>query len=125
VVFLLLGRGDTEMKKYLLLVLFLGLSSIVSADYVSHSYNKMDVNRDKCTQIIKASATKIGFNFVQFKDYNEYTVLWGANKNSVSFQYVCVPNLKVGYLIVNGSDHDKELKIMSKFQNEIYLKIGN
>ena len=110
------------MKIFLLLqlLLIMGFSSIVKADYVSHTFNKMDVTLSECKKIIKKSAQKIGYSNGLVQDFKGYSVVYGTNKNDISFQYVCVPDLKFGYLIVNGSDIDKEGVIISNFGNEIY-----
>lgn len=114
------------MKKILPMALsfiVLAYTQVVSADYVQHQYFYMDMTLNKCTQIVKKSAERVGFKNIHVKTSKNdgfYASLFAMNKKGYSFQYLCESKKGFGYLIINGSSPKITLDIKQKIAKEIY-----
>ena len=113
------------MKKLRIVLSFvvLAYTQAVSADYAAHQYFYMDMTLNKCTQIVKKSAEKVGFKNIKVKTSKNdgfYASLTAMNQRGYSFQYVCEAKKGFGYLIINGSNPKIRLDIKQRVAKEIY-----
>lgn len=75
--------------------------------------------------MVTDAAAKIGFSNAQSQDFpnggdgRQYGVVYGANKEGYSFQYICEPVKGFGYLIVNGARVDIKNKIRDELGGAI------
>jgi len=110
-----------NLKPVLVLAVSLGFTSNAIADYASHQFHYMEMERSKCKEIVSESAKSIGFDNVKVQDVDNYnySIIYGMDKEGYSFQYTCESKKGFGYLIINGARTDKKTELRDKLGEEI------
>lgn len=108
--------------KYAFLASALLMASTADADWASHQFHYMDMERSECMEIVTQAAKLNGFDEpkTQIFDANvSYGVVYDIDNEGYSFQYTCEPRKGFGYLIINGPRTDKKNNIRDKLGDSI------
>ncbi|MGP1680955.1 MAG: hypothetical protein ACTS8S_01335 [Giesbergeria sp.] len=115
------------MKRLIQAILICVFATNAAADYSSHQFHYMEIGLSKCKSIASDAARTYGFSDPQSQDFiyagENYSVLFGTNKDGYSFQYTCESKKGFGYLIINGPKVDKKNELRDAIGGDIESRI--